>query len=53
VALASRGTRETDSGVEPVADAALAEALRKKARGVWLKTIVATLATAAVMLVLG
>ena len=44
MSLASRGTRETDGGTEPVADAALADALRKKARVVYVKTALATAA---------
>jgi hypothetical protein len=53
VALASRGARETDDGTAAVDDQDLADALRAKARGVWLKTILFTLATAAVVFVLG
>ena len=49
MALASRGTRETDSGFEPVTDAALADALRKKARMVYVKTFAATVAIAAAL----
>lgn len=52
MALASRGARETDSGTEPVADAALADALRKKARVVWVETALATAAIAAVLYLL-
>lgn len=51
MALASRGARETDDGTEPLGDPALADALRRKARGVWLKTVLATLATAALVFV--
>ena len=44
MSLASRGTRETDDGTEPVADAALREAVRKRARMVYAKTAFATAA---------
>ena len=51
--LAARGARETDSGVEPVADAALVAALRRRARSVWLTAVAATIATVAVLYALG
>lgn len=51
--LAARGARETESGIESVTDAALADALRRRARGVWLKTFAATIATGAVLYLLG
>ena len=51
--LAARGARETESGVEPVTDAAVADALRRRARGVWMKTFAATIATGAVLYALG
>lgn len=53
MALAARGARETDDGTAPVDDAVLADALRAKARAVWVKTILFTLATAAVVFLLG
>ncbi len=49
MALAARGAREVDGGTAPVEDAALAAALRRKARGVYAKTAVATLATIAAL----
>jgi hypothetical protein len=50
--LAARGARETETGTEPVGDAALAEALRRKARLVWMKAALATLVTCALLYVL-
>ena len=41
--LAARGAREVEGGgTEPVDDAAVAAALKRQARRVWLGTIVAT-----------
>jgi hypothetical protein len=52
--LAARGARETDGGTEPVADATLVAAMRRKARTVYVKTtiaaVVSTLVITAVML---
>jgi hypothetical protein len=53
VALSARGARETDGGTEPIADTALADALRRKARDVYVKTSLATLAFASAMFFLG
>ena len=53
MALASRGTRETDDGTAPIRDAALVEALKRKARAVYVKTAVATVLTMAVLLFIG
>ena len=47
--LAARGARETDGGTESVTDAALAEALRRKARFLFVKGFVATVASAAAL----
>lgn len=50
MALASRGLRETPGGTEPVGDSKLAVALRRRATGVYVKTVIATLVTGAVLL---
>jgi hypothetical protein len=52
VALAARGARETNDGTAPVEDAAVADALRRKARSVYVRTALATLASAAALYVL-
>jgi hypothetical protein len=52
VVLASRGLRETETGTEPVTDDPLAQALRRRARSVWLKTIAATIASTALVCLL-
>ncbi len=49
VVLAAKGTEETDAGTAPVADADVAKALRRRANGVWLRTLVATAATAGIL----
>lgn len=43
--LASRRAREIEGGTEPISDAALADALKRKARMVYVKTAIATLLT--------
>lgn len=45
MSLAARGARETDGGTESIDDAALADALRRRARQVWIRTFLATAAT--------
>jgi hypothetical protein len=45
VVLASRRAREIDGGTEPITDAAVADALKRKARTVYMKTVIATLIT--------
>jgi hypothetical protein len=45
VVLAARGARESDTGTEPVGDAALVTALRRRAIGVWVRTVLWTLLT--------
>ncbi len=49
--LAARGARENDSGTEAIDDAALAEALRRRARDVWAKTVMATIAATGLLVV--
>ena len=48
--LAARGAREIEGGTESVGDSALADALKRKARAVYVKTAVATLLTMTVLL---
>ena len=43
--LAARGARETESGHEPVGDADLVSALRRRAIGVYVRTILWTFLT--------
>lgn len=46
MALAARGARDLDGGVEPLDDEDLARALRVRARGVWLRSILVAAALA-------
>lgn len=50
--LASRGRREIEYGSVPVADAGVRRALQFKARRVWIKTVLATAATGAILVLL-
>ena len=49
VVLAARGTQETDAGTVPVADAAVAAALRRRAAMVWVKADVAAMISVALL----
>jgi hypothetical protein len=52
VALASRGARDLDTGLEVIDDAAITAQVQKQARGVQLKSILTALVlTAAVTLI--
>jgi hypothetical protein len=43
VLLAARGTRNLDEGEETIEDRGLADALRRRARGIWIRSLVLAL----------
>ena len=49
---AARGTRETLDGSETIEDESVAAALRRRAQGVWIRTLVLTVVGTGVILAL-